>query len=74
MGRGGGRDHRALQGSPVSPVLFALYITEIHQAVECQVEDCRGISFIDDVTWIVEGYDVDNVVSKLEQCSRAGPG
>ena len=30
------------QGSPVSPVLFALYIAEIHQAVESQMEDCRG--------------------------------
>ena len=52
------------QGSPVSPVLFALYIAGIHQAVESQVEDCRGISFVDDVTWIVEGYDVDDVTSQ----------
>ena len=28
------------QGSPVSPALFALYIAEIHQAVEDRVEDC----------------------------------
>ena len=32
------------QGSPISPVLFAIYIADIHQAVEGQVEDCRGIS------------------------------
>lgn len=31
------------QGSPISPVLFALYIAEIHTAVESQVEDNRGI-------------------------------
>ena len=43
------------RGSPVSPVLFTLYIADIHQAVESQVEDSRGISFVDDVTWIVEG-------------------
>ena len=36
------------QGSPVSPVLFPLYITEIRQAVEDLVEDCRGISFVND--------------------------
>ena len=58
------------QGSPVSPVLFALYIAEIHQAVESQMEDCRGISFIDDVTWIVEGVDLDDVMAKLEGCAR----
>ena len=38
------------QGSPVSPVLFSLYIAETHQAVESQVEDCRGIFFVDGVT------------------------
>ena len=58
------------QGSPVSPVLFALYIAEIHQAVESQVEDCRGISFVDDeATRIVEGYDVEEVAGKLERCA-----
>ena len=59
------------QGSPVSPVLFALYIADIHQAVESQVEDSRGISFVDDVTWIVEGYDLDDVAGKLERCAAA---
>ena len=38
------------QGSPISPVLFAIYIAEIRSAVESQVEDSRGISFVDDAT------------------------
>ena len=38
------------QGSPISPVLFAIYIADIHQAVEDRVKGCRGISFVDDVT------------------------
>ena len=59
------------QGSPVSPVLFALYIAEIHQAVESQMEDCRGISFVDDVTWIVEAVDLDDVTAKLKECAQA---
>ena len=42
------------QGSPISPVLFAIYIADIHQAVESQIEDCRGISFVDDITWVAE--------------------
>ena len=62
------------QGSPASPVLFALYIAEIHQAVESQVEDCRGISFVDDITWIVEGVDLDDAATKLEGCARASLG
>lgn len=32
------------QGSPISPVLFAIYIAEIRGAVGIQVEDSRGIS------------------------------
>ena len=37
------------QGSPISPVLFALYIVEIHGAAEDQVEDSRSVSFVNDV-------------------------
>ena len=59
------------QGSPVSPVLFAIYVADIHRAVEGQVEDARGISFVDDVTWIAEGYDLDDVTRKLERCAAA---
>ena len=36
-----------------------------------QVEDSRGISFGDDVTWLVEGRDVGEVVAKLERCATA---
>ena len=61
------------QGSPISPALFAIYIAEIHAAVEGQVEDSRGISFVDDVTWLVEGTDLSDVVNKLERCAAASP-
>lgn len=59
------------QWSPISPVLFAIYIAGIHQAVESQIEDSRGISFVDDVTWILEGTDLNDVVDKLERCADA---
>ena len=53
-------------GSPISPVLFAIYIADVHAAVEDQVEGSRGISFVDEVTWLVEGQDVGEVVRRLE--------
>lgn len=59
------------QGSPISQVLFAIYVTGIHGVVESQVEDSRGIIFVDDVTWVVESTSLDDVVSKLEQCVAA---
>ena len=58
------------QGSPISPVLFAIYIADIHHAVEDKTEDCRGISFVDDVTWVAEGRNLDEVVHKLEKCAE----
>ena len=39
-----------LQGSPVSPILFAIYIANVHKAVEDKVSGCKGISFVDDAT------------------------
>lgn len=59
------------QGSPISPDLFAIYIADIRQAVEGQVADSRGISFVDCVTWLAEGASIDEVVQRLEQCAKA---
>ena len=56
------------QGSPVSPVLFNLYIGEIHGAVEQRVPGCQATSFVDDVTWFVEGTSVKEVARRLEWC------
>ena len=58
------------QGSPVCPVLLAIYIAEVDEAIESQVEGCRGISFVDDVTWLAKGTNLDDII-KLEQCARA---
>ena len=60
------------QESPISPVLFAVYISYLdHRAVEGQVEQGRGISFMDDVTWIVEGDGMSEVVHRLERYAAA---
>ena len=59
------------QGSPISPVLFAIYIAEIHGAVETQVGQSRGTPFVDDATWVVEGDNIDGVIHRLEHCAAA---
>jgi len=48
------------QGSPVSPVLFVIYLSGLFGEVEEKEGDCEseGISFVDDVAWVVEGADV----------------
>ena len=40
-------------------------------SVEDQVDGSRGTSSVDDVTWVVEGTDVDDVVQKIEHCAVA---
>ena len=69
----GGQDDRArevttglLQGPPIPPALFTIYTAEVHEAVEQEVEGCRGISFADDVTWLAEGGNLSEVVQRLE--------
>ena len=35
------------------------------------MEDCRGISFLDNISGVVEGTDLKDVIAKLEGCARA---
>ena len=58
------------QGSPVSPVLFTAYMADIHGEVEGQVPGCRGISFVDDITWVAEGEDLLDLTEKLGRCAE----
>jgi hypothetical protein len=61
---------RLPQGSPVSQVLFAIYMADIHDAVERKDYGVHGLSFVDDVTWLVEANSIPGLVRKLEWCAR----
>jgi len=60
------------QGSPVSPVLFVIYLSGLFGRVEEKDEECgsEGISFVDDVAWVVEGEDVGECTQRLEGCAK----
>jgi len=47
------------QGSPVLPVLFAIYLSGLFGRVEEKEEECgsEGISFVNDVAWVVTPRD-----------------
>jgi retron-type reverse transcriptase len=49
---------RIPQGSPVSPILFAIYLICHFPDIENTVEGVEGISFADDVGWWVSGKDI----------------
>jgi hypothetical protein len=59
------------QGSPVLLVLFVIYLSGLFGEVEKEEEECgsEGISFVDDVAWVVEGVDVGECTQRLEKCA-----
>ena len=60
------------QGSPVSTVLCVVYLSGLFGRVEEKENECgsEGISFVDDVSWVVEGEDVGECTQRLEGCAR----
>jgi len=59
------------QQPPVSPVLFMIYLSGLFGQVEDKEKECgsEGISFVDDVAWVVEGEDVGECTLRLERCA-----
>ena len=57
------------QGSPLSPILFAIYTSGLIKWVAEYVSEAEGISCIDNLGWVVTGSDVNHVVSILERCA-----
>jgi len=55
------------QGSPVSPILFAIYTSGLIKWVE-EYAPAKGLSFVDDLGWVATGSDVNQVVTILERC------
>jgi hypothetical protein len=56
------------QGSPVSPILFAIYTSGLIKWVEEYVS-AKGLSFVDDLGWVATGSNVNQVVTILERCA-----
>ena len=61
------------QGSSVSPLLFNIYISGVHEAGEGG-GSVRSLSFVDDVTWVAQGRSVQEVRAKLEAAARRAIG
>jgi len=57
------------QGSPVSPILFAIYTSGLIKWVEENVSEAKGLSFVDDLGWVATGSDVNQVVMIRESCA-----
>jgi hypothetical protein len=40
------------QGSPTSPIVFVIYMHDLHQYIECRFQGITSFSFVDDFTWL----------------------
>jgi signal transduction histidine kinase len=58
-----------LQGSLVSPILFLIYIADLVSLVENRVHGTVRLSFIDNVTWVIDGDNVEDVIMNLIHCT-----
>ena len=58
------------QGSPISPLLFALYMAGLHRFMEQHTRGVVTLSFVDDVTLLVSATSVREVSAQLERGAR----
>lgn len=60
-----------LQGSPVSPVIFIIYLMGWFSEIEENDEESEseGISFVDYVAWVIEAEGVGEFTERLEKCT-----
>jgi hypothetical protein len=57
------------QGSPVSSILFAIYISCLSSHIENTVEGVEGISFADDEGWWVSAKEIGEITNRMEKCA-----
>lgn len=59
------------QGSPVSPILFLIYISGVFDTVTTTSPDTVSLSFMDDLGFLASGESVQEVATSLEKIGDA---
>ena len=68
----GPRRHTGIpQGSPVSPILFTIYLSGLFAHVERECRAPRRSPFVDDEAWLAEDRDENNLSTTLEAAAAA---
>ncbi|ODM21122.1 hypothetical protein SI65_04175 [Aspergillus cristatus] len=58
------------QGSPVSPILFIIYLSGVFDVVERSVAGVQSLSFADDIGLLASGHSVKEVCEKLQKAAK----
>lgn len=53
------------QGLPVSPIIFAIYLSGVSKEVEKEIGGCMATSFVEDCVWLVETDWVEQFCERL---------
>jgi len=56
-------------GSPVPPILFAIYTSGLIKCVKQYESEATGLSTLDHLGWVATGSNVNHVVSLLDRCA-----
>ena len=62
-----GVETRIPQGSPVSPILFLIYISGVFDAVTTISPNALSLSFMDDLGFLVDGKSIHEIAANLEK-------
>ena len=58
------------QGSPVSPILFIIYLSGVFDMIERSVKGIQSLSFADDIALLASGHSVKEVCDKLQEAAK----
>lgn len=61
---------RISQGSPVSPILFLIYISGVFSTVEAKLPNITYVSFVDNLAFLTSDHSINKVAKLLEKVGK----